>query len=441
VLGVWGIAQNPHILRAIDPRQGLTYLLSDGAGGFLVLGGVFLCVTGAEALYADMGHFGARPIRVAWSTLVFPSLVLNYAGQAALVLQGVPTADNIFFRLCPSALLIPLVLLATVATIIASQSIITGAFSMTRQAIQLGWLPRLQITQTSAEGYGQIYVGVVNWLLVIVTVGLTITFKKSDNLAAAYGIAVSATMLMTSALLYIAMREIWRWGLAAAAAAAGVFLIVDAAFFASNLTKVAEGGYVPLLLAACVYFVMVVWHIGATAVAERLHGAVMPIAEFLAKIEAEGVPRVPGTAVFLTRTRKDAPPVMVWHLKHNRALHERVFILTVEIDSVPRIRAERVAVSEMAPNFWRARARFGFMDRPDIPAVLREAHALGCGVSLDDVTYYVGHETIVHREGGFALPLWLERMFAFMQRNSVHVSDFFRLPADAVVEIGRQISV
>jgi len=441
VLGVWGIAQNPHILRAIDPRQGLTYLLSDGAGGFLVLGGVFLCVTGAEALYADMGHFGARPIRVAWSTLVFPSLVLNYAGQAALVLQGVPTADNIFFRLCPSALLIPLVLLATVATIIASQSIITGAFSMTRQAIQLGWLPRLQITQTSAEGYGQIYVGVVNWLLVIVTVGLTITFKKSDNLAAAYGIAVSATMLMTSALLYIAMREIWRWGLAAAAAAAGVFLIVDAAFFASNLTKVAEGGYVPLLLAACVYFVMVVWHIGATAVAERLHGAVMPIAEFLAKIEAEGVPRVPGTAVFLTRTRKDAPPVMVWHLKHNRALHERVFILTVEINSVPRIRAERVAVSEMAPNFWRARARFGFMDRPDIPAVLREAHALGCGVSLDDVTYYVGHETIVHREGGFALPLWLERMFAFMQRNSVHVSDFFRLPADAVVEIGRQISV
>ena len=441
VLGVWGIAQNPHILRAIDPRQGLTYLLSDGAGGFLVLGGVFLCVTGAEALYADMGHFGARPIRVAWSTLVFPSLVLNYAGQAALVLQGVPTADNIFFRLCPSALLIPLVLLATVATIIASQSIITGAFSMTRQAIQLGWLPRLQITQTSAEGYGQIYVGVVNWLLMIVTVGLTITFKKSDNLAAAYGIAVSATMLMTSALLYIAMREIWRWGLAAAAAAAGVFLIVDAAFFASNLTKVAEGGYVPLLLAACVYFVMVVWHIGATAVAERLHGAVMPIAEFLAKIEAEGVPRVPGTAVFLTRTRKDAPPVMVWHLKHNRALHERVFILTVEINSVPRIRAERVAVSEMAPNFWRARARFGFMDRPDIPAVLREAHALGCGVSLDDVTYYVGHETIVHREGGFALPLWLERMFAFMQRNSVHVSDFFRLPADAVVEIGRQISV
>ena len=441
VLGVWGIAQNPHILRAIDPRQGLTYLLSDGAGGFLVLGGVFLCVTGAEALYADMGHFGARPIRVAWSTLVFPSLVLNYAGQAALVLQGVPTADNIFFRLCPSALLIPLVLLATVATIIASQSIITGAFSMTRQAIQLGWLPRLQITQTSAEGYGQIYVGVVNWLLVIVTVGLTITFKKSDNLAAAYGIAVSATMLMTSALLYIAMREIWRWGLAAAAAAAGVFLIVDAAFFASNLTKVAEGGYVPLLLAACVYFVMVVWHIGATAVAERLHGAVMPIAEFLAKIEAEGVLRVPGTAVFLTRTRKDAPPVMVWHLKHNRALHERVFILTVEINSVPRIRAERVAVSEMAPNFWRARARFGFMDRPDIPAVLREAHALGCGVSLDDVTYYVGHETIVHREGGFALPLWLERMFAFMQRNSVHVSDFFRLPADAVVEIGRQISV
>src|SRR6516162_8758310 len=359
LLGLWGIARHPAVLMAIDPRHGLGYLISGGGNGFLVLGGVFLCVTGAEALYDDMGHFGAGPIKLAWSAVVFPSLVLNYAGQAALVLDGAPISDNIFYRLCPSFLLLPLVGLATIATIIAGQSIITGAFSMTRQAIQLGWLPRLHITQTSAEGYGQIYVGAVNWLLMIATIALTIGFGKSDNLAAAYGIAVSATMLMTSALLYIAMREIWRWGLAAAAAAAGVFLIVDAAFFASNLTKVAEGGYVPLLLAACVYFVMVVWHIGATAVAERLHGAVMPIAEFLAKIEAEGVPRVPGTAVFLTRTRKDAPPVMVWHLKHNRALHERLFVLTVVTESVPWVEeAARLRVDEIAPRFWRATARY-----------------------------------------------------------------------------------
>jgi KUP system potassium uptake protein len=442
VLGVWGIAQHPAVLSAIDPRHGLNYLFSGGSRSFLVLGGVFLCVTGAEALYADMGHFGARPIRLAWASLVFPSLVLNYAGQAALVLQGEPTSDNIFFRLCPSALLVPLVVLATIATIIASQSIITGAFSMTRQAIQLGWLPRLQITQTSAEGYGQIYVGAVNWLLMIVTVGLTIAFGKSDNLASAYGIAVSATMLMTSVLLFIAMREIWRWSLPAAGALAGAFLVVDAAFFTANLTKIAEGGYVPLLLASCVYFIMVVWHIGAAAVSKRLQDSVMPIDNFMAKVQTGRVPRVPGTALFLTRTQRDAPPVMVWHLKHNRALHERLFVLTVETESVPRVRgAGRLTFHEIAPNFWRACARYGFMERPNIPALLQQAHAHGCNVSLDDVTYYVGHETVVHREDGKGLPRWLEELFAFMQRNSVHVSDFFRLPPEAVVELGRQVSI
>jgi KUP system potassium uptake protein len=442
VLGIWGIAQHPAVLAAIDPRYGLNYLFSGGLGSFLVLGGVFLCVTGAEALYADMGHFGARPIRLAWSALVFPSLVLNYAGQAALVLQGEPTSDNIFFRLCPSALLIPLVVLATVATIIASQSIITGAFSMTRQAIQLGWMPRLQITQTSAEGYGQIYVGVVNWLLMIVTVGLTIAFGKSDNLAAAYGIAVSATMLMTSVLLFIAMREIWRWSLPAAGALAGAFLIVDAVFFTANLAKIAEGGYAPLLLAGGVYFIMVVWHTGAAAVSERLHETVMPIGAFMAKIKMERVPRVPGTAVFLTRTQTDTPPVMVWHVRKNRALHERLFVLTVETESVPRIRGTgRITFNEVAPDFWRACARYGFMERPNIPALLQEAHTLGCKVDLDDVTYYVGHETIIPREDRKRLPHWREKLFAFMQRNSVHVSDFFRLPPDAVVEIGRQVSI
>jgi KUP system potassium uptake protein len=441
-LGVWGVAQHPAVLLAIDPRYGLNYLFSGGSGSFLVLGGVFLCVTGAEALYADMGHFGARPIRLAWSALVFPSLILNYAGQAALVLQGEPTSGNIFFRLCPSALLIPLVVLATIATIIASQSIITGAFSMTRQAIQLGWLPRLQITQTSAEGYGQIYVGVVNWLLMIVTVSLTIAFGKSDNLAAAYGIAVSATMLMTSVLLFIAMREIWGWSIPAAGALAGAFLIVDAAFFIANLAKVAEGGYVPLLLASMVYFIMVVWHIGAAAVAARLHETVVPIDDFMAKLKEGGIPRVPGTAVFLTRTQRDAPPVMVWHLKKNRALHERLFVLTVDTESVPRVKGPgRIAFKEIAPNFWRASARYGFMERPDIPVLLRQARDLGCKVSLDDVTYYVGHETIVRREDRKGVPVWLERLFSFMQRNSVHVSDFFRLPPDAVVEIGRQVSI
>jgi KUP system potassium uptake protein len=442
VLGIVGIWRHPAVLAAINPLYGFRYLFSGGSGAFLVLGGVFLCVTGAEALYADMGHFGARPIRLAWSALVFPSLVLNYAGQAALVLTGEPTSGNIFYRLCPSALLIPLVVLATVATVIASQAVITGAFSMTRQAIQLGWLPRLQITQTSAEGYGQIYVGVVNWLLMIVTVSLAIGFGKSDNLAAAYGIAVSATMLMTSVLLFIAMREIWQWSLPAAAALAGAFLVIDAAFFCANLTKILEGGYVPLVLAGCVYFVMVVWHVGAVAVARRLHERVMPIKEFMAKIEHDRVARVPGTAVFLTRAPKDAPPVLVWHLKHNRSLHQHVFILTVVIAPIPWIRnAERLAVEELAPNLWRLSARYGFMERPDIPALLAQARAHGCKVDRSDVTYYVGHETVVHREDGKALPKWIEGLFALMQRNSVHVSDFFRIPPDSVVEIGRQISI
>ena len=237
-MGVWGIVQHPAVLAALNPHYGLAYLFSNGMMGFLVLGGVFLCVTGAEALYADMGHFGARPIRLSWMAVVFPSLILNYAGQAALVLEGAPTDGNIFFRLCPQPLLIPMVVLATIATIIASQSIITGAFSMTRQAILLGWLPRLRIKQTSAQGYGQIYVGVVNWLLMIVTLGLTLGFGKSDNLAAAYGIAVSLTMLMTSVLLFIAMREVWGWNLMAAGTVAAAFLVVDTAFFLANMVKV-----------------------------------------------------------------------------------------------------------------------------------------------------------------------------------------------------------
>ena len=442
MLGLWGIVQHPTVLFAIDPRAGFAYLLTGGQTGFLALGGVFLCVTGAEALYADMGHFGAKPIRLAWSALVFPSLVLNYAGQAALVLEGAPTADNIFYRLCPPFMLLPLVLLATIATIIASQSIITGAYSMTRQAIQLGWLPRLQITQTSEQGYGQIYVGAVNWLLMIVTLGLTIGFGKSDNLAAAYGIAVSATMLMTTALLFIAMREIWCWTLPAAAAVASVFFIVDAAFLAANLAKIADGGYVPLLLAVAVYGVMLIWHTGAQAVSARLQETVEPIATFMARIAEGRIPRVPGTAVFLTRTERDAPPVMVWHLKHNRALHERLFVLTVRTEAVPWIEdATRLTFKEIAPRFWRATARYGFMERPDIPALLRTARAGGCGVGLADVTYYVGHETVVPNDSEKGLPRWLEALFAAMQRNSVHVSDYFKLPRDAVVEIGREIAI
>jgi KUP system potassium uptake protein len=441
-LGLWGIVQHPDVLAAFNPLYALRLLFANGPEGFLVLGGIFLCVTGAEALYADMGHFGPRPIRVTWSCIVFPSLVLNYAGQSAIALAGVSIADNIFYRLCPQPLLIPLVVLATVATIIASQSIITGAFSMTRQAIQLGWLPRVRIKQTSDQGYGQIYVGVVNWLLMVVTIILTVAFGKSDNLAAAYGIAVSLTMLMTSVLLFIAMREVWRWPLWISALVAGAFIIVDAAFFAANSLKIAEGGYVPLVLAAVVYGIMLIWHRGTVAVAQILNQAPMAVADLLAGLAARRVPRVPGTAVFLTRTSAGVPPVMIWHLRQNRSLHERVLVLTALTESKPWVdAAERLSVVKEGENFWRATAIYGFMERPDIPRLLEEAHEKGCALDLDDVTYYVGHEHVVHRERGAVLPQWQEALFAAMIRNASHVTDYFRLPGERVVEIGRQISI
>jgi len=441
-MGIFGIVRHPSVFAALNPVYGLSYLFSNGFTGFLVLGAVFLCVTGAEALYADMGHFGSRPIKFAWFAVVFPSLILNYAGQAALVLEGAPSEGNIFFRLCPGMLLIPLIVLATIATIIASQSIITGAFSMTRQAIQLGWLPRLAIKQTSSEGYGQIYVGVVNWLLMLVTVGLTIGFGKSDNLAAAYGIAVSLTMLMTSVLLFIAMREIWHWNLFAAGSVAACFLVVDSAFFLANVTKVLEGGYVPLLLALAVYGLMWTWHRGAAAVSVRMQEALIPVKDFMAEIAANKVPRVPGTAVFLTRTERDAPPVMIWHVRHNRALHEHILVLRVEILPVPYVsQRNRMTVAQVAPNYWRAEARFGFMERPHIPELLGFGKSLGCTIDLNDVTYYVGHETVIGREDGKGLPAWQEQLFAVMERNAVHVSDFFSLPNDQVVEIGRQVAI
>jgi len=276
----------------------------------------------------------------------------------------------------------------------------------------------------------------------LATLGLTVGFQKSDNLASAYGIAVSLTMLMTSALLFIAMREIWRWSLMAAAAVAALFLIVDGAFFLANLTKVAEGGYVPLLLATLVYGVMWIWHRGAAAVSRRLHETLIPIPKFLAGVASKNVPRVPGTAVFLTRTERDTPPVMAWHVKHNRALHEHLFVLRVEVMSVPWVSdRDRVSLEQVAPNFWRAEAHYGFMERPDIPKLLAKSKTLGCTIDLSDMTYYVGHETVIRREDGKGLPGWQEEIFAAMERNAQHVSDFFRLPNNQVVEIGRQVAI
>jgi KUP system potassium uptake protein len=442
LLGLLGILQNPGVLVALDPRHAIAYLFTGGATSLLVLGGVFLCVTGSEALYADMGHVGARPIRLAWYSLVLPSLLLNYAGQTALVVAGEPIEENIFYRLCPAPLLLPLIVLATAATIVASQSIISGAFSMTRQAIQLGWCPRLRIKQTSPEGYGQIYIGTVNWLLMIATLGLTIGFGASDRLAAAYGIAVSLTMLLTSILLFVAIRELWRWNLALSSLVAGLFFCIDAVFAAANLLKVTDGGWVPLTLAAGVYIILTTWHQGIVAVAKALRSAAEPVDQFMAHVTSAHIPRVPGTAVFITRMRRNTPPVMIWHVKHNRALHRHLFALTMVTRSTPWVRQEeRLTIVSVAPDFWRGTARYGFMETPDIPKLLRDSHRYGCTHDNDDVTYYVGHERVLRRTDGTGLPFWRKCLFAFLQRNSAHISDFVNLPRNAVVEIRRQIEI
>jgi KUP system potassium uptake protein len=443
LLGLWGIAQHPGVLWALNPLVGLRYLFTGGGiTTLLVVGGVFLCVTGAEALYADLGHFGRAPIRLAWSSLVFPALVLNYAGQAAFVLAGAPSKGNIFYHLCPAPLLLPMVVLATVATVIASQAVITGAFSMTRQAIQLGLLPRLQVIQTSAAGYGQIYLPAVNWLLMVVTLGLALSFGSSSRLAAAYGIAVSATMLATTILLSIAMREIWKWPLPAVLAIGIGFATVDGGFLSANMMKIAQGGWVPVLLGAAICCVMLVWQKGNAAVQKQVDEMQIPISDIVAQIASGHVPRVPGTAVFLARLTRDVPPIVVWHLRHIHSLQASIVIVNVVTELVPYVAdKDRTEAREIAPRVWRVHAHFGFMEQPDLHALLERAQARGYPVEASHVTYFVGRETIVPREGARGLPRLLEGVFAFLFRNSSEVVQYYRLPKDSVFEVGRQFAI
>jgi KUP system potassium uptake protein len=369
-----------------------------------------------------------------------PSLILNYAGQAAIVLEGAPLDGNIFYRLCPSGMLIPMVGLATLATIIASQAIITGAYSMTRQAIQLGWMARFAVKQASSAGYGHIYVGPVNWILMLVTVALALTFRKSDNLASAYGIAVSLTMLMTTLLLFLAMREVWGWRLAPAAAVAACFLVVDVAFALANVVKIADGGYVPLLIAIMIYGVMWIWHRGTAAVQLEFASSPGSMKTLKESLDGGAIPRVPGTAVFLTRQDHDVPAVLAWHLQRNRSLHANVIVLTVQNAADPWIKPDaRISMREIIPNFWRATATFGFMERPDIPAVVDDMRHHGCSAQMNDVTYYVGHSSITRRKGGRGLLYPVVLIFAFLERNAVHVADFLGLPQETTVELGDRL--
>ena len=442
LLGLWGIAEYPAVLWAINPALGLHFLFSGGGNVMLVLGGVFLCVTGAEALYADLGHFGRAPIRLGWC-VVFPALVLNYAGQAAIVLAGGPVDGSLFFRLCPApVLLLPLVILATIATAVASQAVITGAFSMTRQAIQLGCLPRLRIVQTSAAGFGQIYVPAVNWLLMAATLALAIGFRTSENLAAAYGIAVSADMVLTTFLLSIALREIWGLPLPAAIAIGVGFATVEGAFLSANMLKFADGGWVPVLLAIVLFALMRIWQTGSAAVQTLADGMQIPIGDIVAQIDRGEVRRVPGTAVFVARVTRDIPPLVVWHLRHIRALHDSIAIVNVVTEMIPYVAEEnRLEVRKIAPQVWRNHAHYGFMEQPDLPALVERARARGYPVDPSKMTYFIGRETVVRRKDGKALPWLVEVVFSFMLRNSSEAIDYFHLPRDEVVEIGRQFAI
>ena len=440
LLGIAGIVQHPSVLAALDPRVGLGYLFGHGFTGFLVLGGVFLCATGAEALYADMGHFGPRPIRLTWYGLVLPTLVLNYAGQTAvLVGGGIEPQSNPFFALCPASLRLPLVGLATIATIIASQAIISGTFSMTRQAIQLGLCPRLHITQTSSQGYGQIYVGFVNWTLMLLTLALTVSFRSSDNLASAFGIAVALTMLLTSMLMFIAMREVWNWSLWLSAAVAGLFVIVDLSFVAANMMKVMQGGWVPLVVGATLFFLMSTWHRGRVALGEQLERDTLPLSTFIAQMRKKE--RIPGTAVYLT-SRLDMVPVPLLHnLKHNKVLHQRIVLLHVVTANIPRVPPDRrLKFTELGDNFYTIIAEYGFMQHPNVPRVLHRCATQDLKFDMMETSFFVGRVKIVpakHSDFG----RFRCRIFEIMHRNALAATDFFRIPPNRVIELGSQTEI
>jgi KUP system potassium uptake protein len=440
VLGIHGILRHPAVLAAIDPRYGLGYLFTHGMTGFLVLGGVFLCATGAEALYADMGHFGPFPIRVAWYGLVLPTLLLNYAGQAAIVIDGTAAVDaNPFYALCPEPLQVLLVVLATAATIIASQAIISGTFSMTRQAIQLGLCPRLHITQTSSEGYGQIYVGFVNWVLMALTLGLTLAFRSSDHLAAAFGIAVSLTMFLTTILIFLTMREVWGWSLWLAVAVAGLFAIVDLSFVAANLMKVFEGGWVPLVVAGLLFFAMSTWRQGRTLLERKLERDTLPLDGFIKSTHDKT--RVAGTAVYLT-SRTDVVPVPLLHnFKHNKVLHKRIVLLHVVTRNIPRVpAAQRVEVTHLADDFHAIVAFYGFMQSPNVPRALARCAPQGLEFEMMETSFFVGRVTIVAERGSRFGPI-RRAVFAAMHRNAQSATEFFRIPPNRVIELGGQVEI
>lgn len=442
--GVYQIAQHPQVLAALYPDHAWWFVTQHGFASFAVLGAVLLAFTGAEALYADMGHFGRGPVRVAWYGLVFPALVLNYLGQGALLSRAPAALSNPFFLLYPEWALYPMVLLATAATVIASQATITGAFSLTRQAIQLGYLPRMQVVQTSSKMFGQIYIPVVNWLLFVLVVGIVAGFGKSDHLAAAYGLAVTGTMLVTTLLTFYVIHYGWRYGLFASLAASGAFLLIDAAFFSSSLLKIADGGWFPLALGTMVFIVMRTWVRGRRSLLARVGVVDIPLTDFLASLMADPPARVPGTAVFLNASPRTVPHALLHNLNHNRVLHERLVFLTVRIKTEPWVAFEdRMRVDPLGDEAYAVTLTFGFKNRPDVPAAL-EGLGPQFGLTFEPMqtSYFLSRETVVPSPDiDSGLANWREHLFRWLARNAGSAVEYFNLPANRVIELGSRVEI
>jgi KUP system potassium uptake protein len=441
VTGAVQVARTPQVLGAIFPWHAVRFLILNKLHGFVVLGAVFLVVTGTEALYADMGHFGTRPIRLTWFVIVLPALVLNYFGQGALLL-GIPEAvHHPFYAMVPSWAMIPTVLLTTLATIIASQAVISGAFSMTRQAIQLGYLPRLDIRHTSAIQIGQIYVPPVNWMLMVCTVALVAGFQSSSKLAAAYGVAVTSTMIITTVLFFVVARKRWHWPLMWAASLAGLFLLVDVPFFAANLSKILHGAWFPLVIGTAFFTLMLTWAKGRRTLADNLRKIMPPIHQFIVDLSSHPPNRIEGDAVFLAGSRSAVPVALAKNVKHNHVVHSRTILLHFRAEDLPRIPSlEKIQTEKLGGGFYRIVVHYGFMEDPSLANVFSLARGQGLDMNPETTSFYIGRGNLVIAEPS-SMAHWRASLFMFMSRNSADATSFFRLPADRVIEIGVQLEI
>jgi KUP system potassium uptake protein len=441
VLGVSNIIRHPDILGILNPYWAAYFFWLNPTLAFLALGSVVLAVTGAETLYADMGHFGRKAIGLSWITLVYPCLMLNYMGQGALLIDEPAAVANPFFLMAPEWARLPLVGIATLATIIASQAVISGAFSVTRQAVQLGFLPRLRITHTSEKAAGQIYIPAVNWTLLAMVLLLVMGFRQSTNLASAYGIAVTGTMFITTCMIAVLLFRVWRWNRIAAAAVTGLFLVIDGAYFASNLTKIPDGGWFPLLVAAAIFIVLTTWATGRRLLRERLEEGTIPLPIFI-KSAAPSLHRVSGTSVFMSSAADSIPSALLHNIKHNQVLHERVIILTVQVEEIPYVEeADRIEIADCGEGFFRIILRYGFMEEPDVPRDLAGIDRCGPRFDMMRTSFFLGRQKLIASSKRPGMALWREHLFSGLMKSSESAMEFFRLPTNRVVELGSQIEI